>query len=127
MKFEIMLGILFDHLSKRFVKASSLAEKYDALCYPAHIDRMANGIVSILGTIPDKPHFGCVEFNSSEDIEKYKTDIPEIVNKVSVINSDAHNLWSINESVNFVELDDEPYSSDKVRSELFKYLRSRKG
>lgn len=29
MKFEIMLGILFDLLSKRFVKASSLAEKYE--------------------------------------------------------------------------------------------------
>ena len=29
MKFEIMLGILFDLLSKRFVKASVLAEKYE--------------------------------------------------------------------------------------------------
>ena len=46
-----------------------------------------------------------------------------ICGKASVINSDAHNLWSINEAVNCVELDDEPYSSDKVRHELFKVLR----
>lgn len=107
-------------------EAAALAESFDAVCYPAHIDRMANGIVAILGTIPDEPRFDCVEFNSAEDIEKYKKDIPSICNMISVINSDAHNLWSINESVNYIELDDEPYSSDKIRSELFKYLRSGK-
>ena len=104
----------------------ALAESFDAICYPAHIDRMANGIVSILGTIPEKPVFSCFEFNSSEDIEKYKIDYPRICEKASVINSDAHNLWCINEAVNFVELDDEPYSSDKVRHELFKYLRGKR-
>lgn len=104
-------------------EAVKLAESFDAVCYPAHIDRMANGIVSILGTIPESPEFSCIEFNSSKDIEKYRENYPKICEKPSVINSDAHNLWSINEAINCIELDDEPYSSEKVRHELFKYLR----
>jgi len=32
-----------------------LVEKYSGVCYPAHIDREANGIVSILGTVPRTP------------------------------------------------------------------------
>ena len=108
-------------------EAVCLAESFEAVVYPAHIDRMANGIVSILGTIPERPVFSCIEFNSNEDIEKYKEDYRMICDKVHVINSDAHNLWSINEAVNFIELDDEPYSSEKVRHELFEVLRGRKG
>lgn len=107
--------------------AVALAKEYDAIVYPAHIDRMANGIIAILGTLPDSPDFSCIEFNSSDDVEKYKNDYPKINNKAGVINSDAHNLWSINEAVNFLELDDEPYSSDKVRHSLFEYLRGTKG
>ncbi|MBR2021392.1 MAG: PHP domain-containing protein [Clostridia bacterium] len=108
-------------------EAVTLAKSFDAVVYPAHIDRMANGIVSILGTIPESPVFSCIEFNCAEDIEKYNKDYPKICDMAHVINSDAHNLWSINEAVNFLELDDEPYSSDKVRHELFRLLRGRKG
>ena len=104
-------------------EAVNLARSFDAVCYPAHIDRMANGIIAILGTLPDSPDFSCIEFNSCQDIEKYKIDFPSICDKASVINSDAHNLWSINEAENYFELDDEPYSSEKVRHELFKVLR----
>ncbi len=103
--------------------AVNLALQFDAVVYPAHIDRMANGIVAILGTMPESPEFSCIEFNSNEDMEKYRSEIPKIVGKPYVINSDAHNLWSINEAVNFLELDDEPYSSDLVRHRLFEYLR----
>ncbi len=107
-------------------EAVALAREYDAVCYPAHIDRMANGIVAILGTLPESPDFSCIEFNSKEDIEKYKNDLPQISDKVHVINSDAHNLWSINEAENYIEIDDEPYSSDLVRHNLFKLLRGEK-
>ena len=104
-------------------EAVTLAERFDALVYPAHIDRMANGIVSILGTIPDSPEFSCIEFNSAEDVAKYVSLYPAIADKPYVINSDAHNLWSINEADNFIELEDEPYSSDFVRHKLFEHLR----
>ena len=104
-------------------EAVKLAESFDALVFPAHIDRSANGIVSILGTIPESPSFPCIEFNGKEDYEKYLNDFPCISSKSQVFNSDAHNLWSINEAENFIELEDEPYSSDFVRHQLFKALR----
>lgn len=103
--------------------AVKLAKSFDAVTYPAHIDRMANGIVSILGTIPEKPEFSCFEFNSNEDIEKYKSQFPEISSKQLLINSDAHHLWSINEAQNYIELEDEPYSSEFVRHKLFEKLK----
>ena len=107
-------------------EAVKLANSFDALVFPAHIDRSANGIVSILGTIPDSPHFDCIEFNGKEDYDKYVKDFPIISSKSHVFNSDAHNLWSISEAENFIELEDEPYSSDFVRHQLFKALRGKK-
>ena len=108
-------------------EAVKLSESFEAVVYPAHIDRMANGIISILGTIPESSDFSCVEFNLKQDIEKYRSEYEILKNIPYVINSDAHNLWSISEKENFVELCDEPYSSEKVRHELFRYLRSGKG
>ena len=31
----------------------SVVNKFNGVCYPAHIDRDANGIIAILGTLPD--------------------------------------------------------------------------
>ena len=104
-------------------EAFKLAQSYDALIFPAHIDRSANGIVSILGTVPESPDFPCIEFNGKEDYERYVNDFPHIAEKAHVFNSDAHNLWTISEKENYIELFDEPYSSDLVRHELFKALR----
>ena len=104
-------------------EAFKLAQSYNALIFPAHIDRSANGIVSILGTVPESPDFPCIEFNGKEDYERYVNDFPHIAEKAHVFNSDAHNLWTISEKENYIELFDEPYSSDLVRHELFKALR----
>lgn len=104
-------------------QAVRLAQSFDALVFPAHIDRSANGIVSILGTVPEFPDFPCIEFNGKEDYDKYVTEFPHIASKSHVFNSDAHNLWSISEAENYLELEDEPYSSDFVRHKLFKALR----
>ena len=51
---------------------------------------------------------------------------PHIKEMARVIDSDAHNLWTLSEGVNTLELDDEPYSSDTVRRSLFRYLRGEK-
>ena len=40
-----------------------------------------------------------------------------------IVSSDAHYLWNISGAENAIELDDEPYSSQKVRDSLIKYLR----
>ncbi|NCA92736.1 PHP domain-containing protein [bacterium] len=67
----------------------------------AHIDRDANGILAILGAIPEDLAFSLIEFSSqaSEEIKnKYK-------HFRSVINSDAHYLTDISSAENFIEAD----------------------
>lgn len=103
-------------------EAPNIVKKYDGVCYPAHIDRDSNGIISILGTLPETPNFHCVEIRDTENIEAYKQRY-KLDDKVIVISSDAHYLQDVRDKENYFELDDEPYSGDKVRHELFKLLR----
>ena len=107
-------------------EAVRLVRKYGGAVRPAHIDREANGIVSILGSIPSEYGFSCYEFNSSENIPSYRERFPFINRENLLVCSDAHHLWDISEAENFLLLDDEPYSSSKVRRELFKYLNDLK-
>lgn len=99
-----------------------LVKNFGGVCYPAHIDRDSNGIVAVLGTLPETPDFSAVEIRDLENIEKYKQRF-DLSKKVIVISSDAHYLQDIKDKENFFELDDEPYSGDKVRRELFSLLR----
>lgn len=98
-----------------------LVNSFDAVCFPAHIDRNANGIIAILGNLPEDPDFNCVELHDNENIDEYITKY-NIKDKITIVNSDAHYLWDINEAKNFVMLEDEPYSSALVREELLKLL-----
>ncbi len=100
----------------------SLADKFHGICYPAHIDRQANGIIATLGTFPDIKGFRCCEFHDSSKIEEYKTLYP-IGDRHILVCSDAHVLWDMKEAQEFFEIDDEPYSSDLVRHKIFEALR----
>lgn len=99
-----------------------LTQKYGGVCFPAHIDREANSLIGILGGIPKTPEFRCFEVYDAKKI-------PEIVkkygleNKKIIIDSDAHYLENVKDKENYFELQDEPYSSKKVRASLFKELR----
>ena len=107
----------------------SIDEAYDevqrrgGVCYPAHIDRESGGLIAVLGTFPEEPVYTAFELNCADSFYEYKEKHPVIKDKRYVVSSDAHNLWSISEAENSLELDDEPYSSAKVRCELIKLLR----
>ncbi len=103
-------------------EAPALVSRFGGVCYPAHIDRDANGIVAVLGTLPESPDFRCVEIRDLENIKPFKERF-KLKDKIIVISSDAHYLQDVRDKENFFELDDEPYSGDKVRKELFKLLR----
>ena len=51
--------------------ADRLVKNYGGICYPAHIDRQANGIISVLGAMPESPVFDFAEYNLSKNIEDY--------------------------------------------------------
>ncbi len=103
--------------------AVSLVRSHDGFCYPAHIDREANGIIAILGTLPEEPGFNCVEFSPNADKEEYKRNYPSLESKHILTSSDAHYLWDISEAENFLMIDDEPYSGDLVRKKFFEFLK----
>ncbi len=104
-------------------EAYSLVEPYGGVCYPAHIDRSSNGMVAVLGAFPKNPPFTAYELNDPTSIPIYASMFPHIRDKARVINSDAHYLWDMSDATHSLELDDEPYSSDKVRESLFRFLR----
>ena len=81
-----------------------LSEKikaYGGAVYLAHIDREANGILNTLGEIPSDLFFDGIEFTrepSSSDKIKY--------NQSKIIyNSDAHNIYSIKDKSNYLEVE----------------------
>ena len=105
--------------------AVELVKKHNGAAFPAHVDRESNGIIAILGDVPPEPGFTYAEFNDGENVTKYKEKYESLKNLPVLCSSDAHHLWDINESAHFIELEDEPYSSEKVRRELIKKLRER--
>ena len=100
-----------------------LVAQFDGICYPAHVDREANGILATLGSFPEYPVFTRAEFHDAEKIETYKKIHPPLCNMMTIVSSDAHYLWDIRDAANWFELEDEPYSSDLVRHNLFLLLK----
>ncbi len=100
-----------------------LVEQFRGVCFPAHIDREANGIIAILGTVPESPDFGCVELRDYENREAYLNNYPILQNKLILCGSDAHYLWDIRDANTYFDLEDEPYSGDFVRHQLFLRLK----
>ena len=102
-----------------------IVEKYNGVCYPAHIDRDANGIVAVLGTFPKTPPFSAFEIRDAEKKDEYVKKFG-LSDKVCVVSSDAHYLTDMKDGDNYFELDDEPYSSALIRKRLIELLRGGK-
>ncbi len=103
--------------------AYKLCREYGGACYPAHVDRQSNGMIAVLGDVPPDVPFGAFELNDRASLESYREKYPSLRDKGFVVSSDAHNLWSISEGGNGIDIDDEPYSSALVRKKLLEYLR----
>ncbi len=103
-------------------EAVVLAREFHAFITPAHIDKEANGIVSILGAFPDSPSFSAVEFGNKENEADFSARFSPVRDALKLYDSDAHYLWDIAEAEHFFLLDDEPYSADLVRQRLFRLL-----
>lgn len=95
---------------------------YNGICYPAHIDRESNGIIAILGTLPDTPHFNTVEMRDEENLASY-TEKYGLEGKNVVLNSDSHLLGVMNDRERFFELDADPTDKAAVVKALLERLR----
>lgn len=102
--------------------APDIVSTFGGICYPAHVDREANGIVATLGTFPENAGFLNAEFYDRAKEEEYLKKYSALAEKRLLVSSDAHNLWNIRDKSAFLEIDDEPYSSDRVRRQIFRLL-----
>lgn len=77
----------------------SLAKEYKGLMIPAHINKMSNSILGVLGFMPFNLKIDFIEVYSKMPISN------KITEKYKVLyNSDAHQLIDISEAVRFFEL-----------------------
>lgn len=97
-------------------EAPDIVEGFGGICYPAHIDRQSNGIISVLGVFPESPFFSCAEVHDSARGEEFSLTI----GKKTVISSDAHYLWDIKEQREFFDLDCNPKNAAEY---IINYLR----
>ena len=106
-------------------EAPQLVAKYGGICYPAHIDRPANGAIEILGDFPHYAGFRIAELHDRENegpyVETYGLEGMRLL-----FSSDAHYLDQLREGEDndSIEIDDDPYSEELVRKRLFEDLRA---
>ena len=97
--------------------------KRGGVCFPAHIDRESNGLISMLGDFPPDPVFTAFELNDGANLREYVDRFPIIKerNLSYVASSDAHYLTDISEDGFEVELDASD-SSEDITNRLIDYL-----
>ncbi len=99
-----------------------IVSAHGGICYPAHIDRDENGIIAVLGAIPENAGFKRFEIHSIDN----KADICGrfgINEDKIIISSDAHYLSDIRDRESFFTLDADKRNPAEVRCELFKLLK----
>lgn len=104
-------------------EGKALCESYGGAAFPAHIDRESNGIVAVLGDVPAEGGYYAFELNSAESEDEYLERFPHLNNMMRLVSSDAHYLWDISEAENYLDIPDEPYSSDTVRRNLITLIK----
>ena len=100
-------------------EAPALAERFGGVCFPAHIDRQANGIIAVLGVFPDSPAFTCAELHDREKTAEYASLCGK-AGKRLISSSDAHYIWDIKEKTDYIELECERRDA---AVQLIRYLR----
>ncbi|MCI8331721.1 MAG: PHP domain-containing protein [Clostridiales bacterium] len=100
-------------------EAIAMVKAAGGICYPAHVDRSANGIIAILGDLPAYLGFSICEFHDVSQIDAYSRRYEGIKNCRILCSSDAHDLGSINEPNHILTFDAEGQCEEAIRSQLF--------
>ncbi|MBQ0098513.1 MAG: PHP domain-containing protein [Oscillospiraceae bacterium] len=88
------------------MNVAELAESYNGIAFPAHIDRSSMSILSVLGEISESYNFSTVELADITQKEKWISAHPILKNMNIITNCDAHYLEHMKEAENFFELDE---------------------
>ena len=83
---------------------NELVDKYDGVCYPAHIDRSSYSIISSLGDFPPEAESRCFELTPGARAEEYFEKYPATRGKLIIRSSDAHYLENMREPEFMIDL-----------------------
>jgi PHP family Zn ribbon phosphoesterase len=89
-----------------FSEVYDLVKDYNGIMIPAHIDKMANSLLSNLGFIPDDSHFTCVELKNMTNLHGIQKQHPYVKSCRIITDSDAHGLMQLNEAVNTIHVEE---------------------
>ena len=106
-------------------EAPQLVAKYDGICYPAHIDRPANGAIEILGDFPHYVGFHIAELHDKSNRDSYVSTYG-LEGMRLLFSSDAHYLDQLREGADndWFEFEDGLRGAETIRKRLFEDLRS---
>ena len=113
--------ILINATNISITEVSKVVASYGGVCYPAHIDRESNGIIAILGAIPEDLNFNYFELNDNGNIDTY-SDLYGISKDRFIVSSDAHYLTDMRDGENFILFDD-GLSDEEITGRLLDMLR----
>lgn len=86
---------------------------FGGFCYPAHIDRPANSLLAVFGSLPEEPLFKTLEVFRPELFFSEQERLRYQESHIIVSSSDAHRLPDIHERERFLELDRPDFTSLK--------------
>ena len=103
--------------------AAALVWRYRGAAIPAHIDREANGLLAILGDLPEQPDFPAVEVRDESRFGELQQAYPNLAGKRRIVSSDAHRLEDIADPGFVIELPcEQDADAQRVRDALIDYL-----
>ena len=106
-------------------EAPAMVARYDGICYPAHIDRPANGAIEILGDFPHYVGFHLAELHDKANKEAYVSSYG-LEGIRLLFSSDAHYLNQLREGDDndWFEVEDGVSNEELIRKQLFDDLRA---
>ncbi len=113
--------LLINATSISIENVAETVSSYNGICYPAHIDKESNGIISVLGSLPTDNNFSFFELHSAERREEFSKTYGISADRF-IIDSDAHYLTDMRDKEAFFELaeNDNP---EIIRKSLFEFLK----
>ncbi len=104
--------------------AAELALDMGGACFPAHIDKQANGLLGVLGLFPPTPVFRAYELHDLSHAADLREMHPELVGLTLLHDSDAHALEQMHFDPPILTLEVPNDSPEVVRRALVELLRA---
>jgi hypothetical protein len=101
----------------------ALVTSCNGICYPAHIDRKSNSILSVLGGFMPEVQFTCSELHELDKAKELMVLHPSLKDMILLSGSDAHQLIEVRDAEHSIELSADASNPCEIRRELIQKLR----